>query len=1675
MARTFETPEQLQTYVREKMEEEMGKLPLPCKKPAKFVYGTSFRDYVSGWSNYADVIKIPDPSKYASLNTFLDEQSQVIATGLALSEEQKRNWNEARESLIKVLDKYVSKSAMKKQFVKSCQQSKESIAEYGARVSRLFNNAFDGKGDADLLCSVFLNGLKSDTIAIQMAAYEPQPQGTDTRFHAILKQAQELESAISSRVTEPASAQSEVLQLSTNSLPKPQPEGSSSLVNTNQQDMAHQQRPHFQARPQGNQFPWQQQYYPSTHSTWNMQTPRPTINSGQMQNNRSFQPRQNLGPICYGCGNSGHIQRSCPMSLPNQAQCFGCGRYGHTIRQCRTTANQRNGYNPLSSHNRPHPVSQGNIRLPQQYHTRNPAPNSVNRQYTPRFQRHVQFSNGPQQSNDTPYAARFRQSNRAGPSSVHIVEDQQEQDTGSYDQVDWDEWGPYPVSELANGKLKTAETGIKLKGVTGAELKVVGVIALDIKVNKLQVNCEFVVVDSKMDYPILGIPFISGNRLIIDYDSNQIYDKTGRFHSNLTSASAVNKVSELKEEEEQLTGQARVDEIIRLLDLSNSTLKPDQIKRVESLITEYNHVFALYRSEVSFTNLVEHTIPLTSEEIVRCKYRPVPIHAIDDCIKEIDVLLRRGVIERSESEYSSPVVIVKRNNKFRICVDYRSLNKISGASRAAVPALNTLTATFHGTKVFFSLDCREAFYQVKIKEEHRHRTAWTIPSIGHFQQVSMSLGLRGAPATMQSLLDKTIEGMRESVVGYVDDLAGGAEDNEKLILILEELFKRLSIANLRLHPAKCRLFASQISFLGVILSSKGIEVDPKKVEAIQHMTLPKTRKMMMSLIGSFNWFRNLIDHFSDLIKPLVDTLKPERFSITKEAEENIKVLKEKLLKSPILIYPIPEETIHVITDCSGYCMGGAIGHVINDQFHPIAYNSKILSPAEQNYPTFKRELLAIKTFVTHWRFYTVGKPFIVSVDHKPITEEKFLRKTNCKVLLSWILELEEYDFEIRYLPGNDMGLVDGLSRLPSKRDKLFSWWESNFSKSLTSESRVPKPANRMENNQTSFSQEDKTPQDTVTAHITETPEVQQVLLTTDTSMASQPDIKTSVHSDATDTNHHSLGTFENPIINFNDSQGKWKAVQEEDMDIKTACQWLTNNVTPSKSEGAAFNNELRKLLSKKSQLHLHNGLLCYKWLGSKGVKYKLLIWVPASQRSLVMRNHHDIEASGHLGPAKMLERVRKQLYWPDMRLEITLYCQTCEKCFMPNLAYKPNPKSALKPFTAVRHNQIVCMDLIGPISRVNKYKWCLTMIDKFTHYLEVDPLEDATSPTIAKSLINTWITKHGVMEQLLTDQGSNIDKSKVINEVYSTLQVGKIRTSPYKPSTNGLAENANKQIKICLTKYVLEHPDTWPDKLKIIAFAYNTSQNKSTKFSPHFLLHGQEARVPNDLVFGTTSSEYYKTQAHLASKTYYSIKEAWDFALKNIGNLQMQQKRYYDKTAKPCTYEVGDRVLIYLNRPMKGTELNKFKPPYTGPYKVTKVMDVNLELADEATGKKKVVHMDKARKIPNNLRSPAEELGEEERSQNSNTNLPVDRSTDEDSDSSEDDDLRLRQRLSSQPQTSSPTNRAFHESTTSANDDDHNRNQSSPLGDQTDQPHPSGRTLRNRTTIREPERYQGLQ
>ena len=1046
----------------------------------------------------------------------------------------------------------------------------------------------------------------------------------------------------------------------------------------------------------------------------------------------------------------------------------------------------------------------------------------------------------------------------------------------------------------------------------------------------------------------------------------------------------------------------RTEKTCEALDLESSSLNKAQRQQVRNLIARYSHVFALSRDEVGQTHLVEHTIPLTSNVPVRCKYRPVPLHAIDDCIEEIDALLRRGVIERTDSEYSSPVVIVKKPNKFRICVDYRELNKISIASRAALPALSTLTSTFHGCKYFCSLDLREAFYQVPIKEEHRDRTAWTIPSIGHFRNIVMSLGLKGCPATMQSLLDKLLEGLRHKAAGYVDDIIAGGITFEEMFELLTELFRRLESAGLKLHPDKCKLFQKKVSFAGADLTEDGIEVDQKKIEAIQDMCLPKTKKMMMALLGSFNWFRNVVKDFAELTRPMINTLKEPKFVLTEDATESIKKLKDALTKAPILIYPITTEPLHLFTDSSSYCIGGSIGHMIDGQFHPISYGSKILSPAERAYPTFKRELLALKHFTTHWRFYTIGKPFIVHVDHKAISQDKFLRKTNCDVLLSWIMELEEYDFKITYTKGDDMGLPDALSRLPQQSDMLYEWWEDRFSSvekkdefletiktnqneydarslphvinpvsvdtesSSDSDHDSDAPCSRCSHSSSSGPQggqstlgkkENKKKQKRPSGHAS--------LLS---SVTVVNDRASETEEDEEEQSTGPVGSFDNPIPAPNVSSGALLDAQLEDETLSTVRSWSLNG-KPEKRDTIGYNEDLRQYYSCFESLTVNKkNLLCYKWKGTK--KYRLLICVPKELKEEMMYNNHDIPASGHLGPAKTLERLRNSFFWPKMKTEVQLYCNTCKKCFLPNLAYKAKPKAELQPFSVARPNELVCIDLIGPLTRVDQYKWCLTMVDKFTNWVVAVPLTDAKSPTIARALINSWIVNHGVPERILSDQGANLDASKVMKELYNVLQIQKSRTTAYKPSTNGLAENKNKQIKVALTKYIGENPDQWPERIGAVTFAMNSSVCKSSGFTPFFLLHGREARVPNDLVFGTTSSEYYQSQHHLASRLYHQLKETWELAAKNIKRAQQQQKRYYDKCVRLTEYNVGDKVMVYVPAIKPGREYNKFKLPLTGPHTILrKLGTVNFEIVSDETGKEQVVHFDKLRKLPTNFRT----------------------------------------------------------------------------------------------------------
>ncbi|KAL5251697.1 hypothetical protein ACHWQZ_G014742 [Mnemiopsis leidyi] len=406
------------------------------------------------------------------------------------------------------------------------------------------------------------------------------------------------------------------------------------------------------------------------------------------------------------------------------------------------------------------------------------------------------------------------------------------------------------------------------------------------------------------------------------------------------------------------TSESRFETIVKLTKIrENPNLNRGQVQIVEGILKDFEDVFAITRDELSLCTDVEHEIPLIDTTPVRCPYRRVPFHLFKDLEQEIQSLLDANIIEYSDSEYSSPAILLKnKNGKQRLIVDYRILNRRSSRSWSAVPSVNTLTAKWKGKQFFCSLDFKDSYYQVPIRADHRYLTAFTIPSIGHFQAKKLMMGLKGAPSTFQALLDKLLTGIKDSCLNFIDDLIVAAITFEEMCSLLREVFTRLRKASLKLNPKKCDLFMTNIKFLGMILSRDGISVDPEKTEAVRNMPIPKTKKQCQRFLGAASWFRNHIKDFAKIAKGLTDTLRGEKFIMTKEAIKSVQDLKDMMCSPPVLIYPDLNKEMQLYTDASKDALGAVIGQDIDGKFHPIAYGSKTLSTCQSAYPSFKKRI-----------------------------------------------------------------------------------------------------------------------------------------------------------------------------------------------------------------------------------------------------------------------------------------------------------------------------------------------------------------------------------------------------------------------------------------------------------------------------------------------------------------------------------------------------------------------------------------------------------------------------------------------------------------------------------------------------------------------------------------------
>ncbi|CAD0055203.1 unnamed protein product [Aureobasidium pullulans] len=397
----------------------------------------------------------------------------------------------------------------------------------------------------------------------------------------------------------------------------------------------------------------------------------------------------------------------------------------------------------------------------------------------------------------------------------------------------------------------------------------------------------------------------------------------------------------------------------------------------------------------------------------------------------LDENLARGFIRKSESPAGYPILFApKKDGSLRLCVDYRKINDITIKNRYPLPNIEELQDRLSKAKWFSKIDLKGAYNLIRMKEGEEWKTAFRT-RYGHYEYLVMPFGLTNAPATCQMMINDTLrEYLDRTVVAYLDDILIYTNGNlEQHVKDVQQVLTKLQERRLKANPKKCEFHVKETEFLGFIIGVDGIRIDPAKITSIKEWPTPKNLKEVQSFLGLANYNRKFISGYSQTALPLVELTKQDTPFIWKERQQKaFEALKQACIDGPTLRMFDSGKLVHIETDASDRAIGACLTQDHEGKRHPVAYYSRKMTPAEQNYDIHDKELLAIVAALQHWRVYAEGAPSLtILTDHKNL-----LTFTTTKVLnrrqVRWSELLGQYKFKIQYTPGKDNGRADALSR-----------------------------------------------------------------------------------------------------------------------------------------------------------------------------------------------------------------------------------------------------------------------------------------------------------------------------------------------------------------------------------------------------------------------------------------------------------------------------------------------------------------------------------------------------------------------------------------------------------------------------------------------------------------------
>ena len=502
-------------------------------------------------------------------------------------------------------------------------------------------------------------------------------------------------------------------------------------------------------------------------------------------------------------------------------------------------------------------------------------------------------------------------------------------------------------------------------------------------------------------------------------------------------------------------------------DHDEDTIWPGVEEKIQSFLTRYSDVLADSLPQNRENRHPPAGLEILEEHKGETPYRrPYKMNTLElqALRQQLDELLEKGIIEPSSAPFGAPILMVPKKSKstmaggppeYRLCVDYRSLNKITKYDKFSIPNIDQIISELSGAECMTVADALWGFWQLPTSPEMRPMTTMC-SQFGSFQWRGLPMGLKNSPSAFQRVLSSYLQTVTEDgtnlsdfVRVYIDDIIcfSKAQDGKTAVEVhcdhLEALFKQLRKVGIVLSRKKTSFFRKSVKFLGHTISAGQVRPQWSKTKAVQQWPCPRTVTHVKQYLGLVGYYSKFIHRYADIARPLFDLLKGEipnnEFAArwTDAAQKSFEGLKKALTEAPCLIIADQakaqsgEAPYLVSTDASDVALGGVLMQDLGNGFQPIAFESRSLKAAEANYNTTDKETLAIVECTKKWKHYILGAHYRIQSDHSALQFLFDPVKEISRRQARWIEHLVEVGaHRIEHVPGTSIPVPDALSRRP---------------------------------------------------------------------------------------------------------------------------------------------------------------------------------------------------------------------------------------------------------------------------------------------------------------------------------------------------------------------------------------------------------------------------------------------------------------------------------------------------------------------------------------------------------------------------------------------------------------------------------------------------------------------